>query len=108
MFLRSLLLSAFLLMFRCRPGGQAALQRQGPHRLDDRRGQTRHRRLGRRSRRVLHRASKGGDIFTAEEYGDYELTWEWKISPGGNSGLKYRVMQISWQRNPRLRISAPG
>jgi hypothetical protein len=44
---------------------------------------------------VLHRASKGGDIFTAEEYGDYELSWEWKIAPAGNSGLKYRVMQYS-------------
>lgn len=42
---------------------------------------------------ILHRAAKGGDIFTAEEYTDYELTWEWKISPGGNSGLKYRVLK---------------
>lgn len=42
---------------------------------------------------VLHRAAKGGDIYTVEEYGNYELTWEWKISPGGNSGLKYRVMK---------------
>lgn len=41
---------------------------------------------------VLHRASKGGDIFTAQEYGDYELAWEWKIAPGGNCGIKYRVM----------------
>ncbi len=40
---------------------------------------------------VLHRAAKGGDIFTAAEYENYELTWEWKISPAGNSGLKYRV-----------------
>jgi hypothetical protein len=40
---------------------------------------------------VLHRAAKGGDIFTAEEYGDFELTWEWKIAAAGNSGLKYRV-----------------
>lgn len=31
------------------------------------------------------------DLFTAAEYGDFELTFEWKISPGGNSGLKYRV-----------------
>ncbi len=43
---------------------------------------------------VLHRAAKGGDIYTAEEYTNYELTWEWKISPGGNSGLKYRVMKF--------------
>jgi len=42
---------------------------------------------------VLHRASSGGDIFTAREFGDFELTWDWKISPGGNSGLKYRVVK---------------
>jgi hypothetical protein len=42
---------------------------------------------------VLHRAAAGGDIYTAEEYGDFELSWEWKISPAGNSGLKYRVKQ---------------
>ena len=40
---------------------------------------------------VLHRAAKGGDIYTAQEYENYELSWEWKISPAGNSGLKYRV-----------------
>lgn len=40
---------------------------------------------------VLHRAAKGGDIYTAQEYENYELSWEWKISPGGNSGLKYRM-----------------
>ncbi len=42
---------------------------------------------------VLHRAAKGGDIYTAEAYGDFELSWEWKISPGGNSGLKYRMTE---------------
>jgi len=42
---------------------------------------------------VLHRAASGGDIFTNMEYGDFELTWDWKISPGGNSGLKYRVVK---------------
>lgn len=31
------------------------------------------------------------DLFTRAQYGDFELTFEWKISPGGNSGLKYRV-----------------
>ena len=40
---------------------------------------------------VLHRAAKGGDLYTAQEYENYELSWEWKISPGGNSGLKYRM-----------------
>ncbi|MEQ1827621.1 MAG: DUF1080 domain-containing protein [Pirellula sp.] len=32
-----------------------------------------------------------GHIVTTEEYGDFTLEFEWKIAPGGNSGLKYRV-----------------
>jgi hypothetical protein len=35
-----------------------------------------------------------GNIVTAEEYGDFELKFEWKISEGGNSGIKYRVRQF--------------
>ncbi|MCW5981485.1 MAG: DUF1080 domain-containing protein [Bryobacteraceae bacterium] len=31
------------------------------------------------------------DLFTAAGYGDFELAFDWKISPGGNSGVKYRV-----------------
>lgn len=40
---------------------------------------------------VLHRKSKGGDLYLPKEYGDFEFRWEWKISPKGNSGVKYRV-----------------
>ncbi len=40
---------------------------------------------------VLHRAGKGGDLYTAAEYGDFELSWEWKVATGGNSGVKYRL-----------------
>ncbi|TWT85751.1 hypothetical protein Pla123a_05580 [Posidoniimonas polymericola] len=32
-----------------------------------------------------------GSIYTAEEYGDFELAFRWKIPPRGNSGVKYRV-----------------
>lgn len=34
----------------------------------------------------------GGDLMTAEAYGDFELRIDWKISPGGNSGIMYRVV----------------
>ncbi|NNM30492.1 MAG: sulfatase-like hydrolase/transferase [Akkermansiaceae bacterium] len=41
---------------------------------------------------ALHRkASGGGSIYTRDEYGDFELELEWKISPKGNSGIKYRM-----------------
>ena len=33
----------------------------------------------------------GGDIQTAAQYRDFELDFEWQISPGGNSGVFYRV-----------------
>ena len=34
----------------------------------------------------------GGDIVTAEQFDDFELAWEWRIAPGGNSGLKYNLL----------------
>lgn len=33
-------------------------------------------------------------IVTAGEFGDFSLAFEWRIAPGGNSGLKYRVRQF--------------
>lgn len=40
---------------------------------------------------MLVRTSRGGSIYTAKEYGDFDLSFEWKIAPRGNSGVKYRV-----------------
>lgn len=34
-----------------------------------------------------------GDIVTNDEYGDFELELEWKISEGGNSGIMYHVKE---------------
>jgi hypothetical protein len=31
------------------------------------------------------------DLFTQEKFRDFELVFDWRISPGGNSGLKYRI-----------------
>lgn len=35
----------------------------------------------------------GGDLMTVETFGDFEVTWEWKVTPGANSGLKYNVSE---------------
>lgn len=40
---------------------------------------------------ALVRTGKAGDILTKGEFGDFELSIEWKISEGGNSGIIYRV-----------------
>src|SRR5258708_1634896 len=40
---------------------------------------------------VLVTAGKAGDLVTVGEFADFELSLEWKISEGGNSGVIYRV-----------------
>ena len=35
----------------------------------------------------------GGDIVSEQEFANFELEWEWKIAPGGNSGLMYHVIE---------------
>ena len=40
---------------------------------------------------VVHRNARGGDIITKEKFKDFDLTFEWKISEAGNSGIKYRT-----------------
>jgi hypothetical protein len=36
---------------------------------------------------------KGGDIVTDDEYENFELSVEWKVTPGANSGIMYRVAE---------------
>jgi hypothetical protein len=31
------------------------------------------------------------DLFTKDKFRDFELDWEWKVAPGANSGVKYRI-----------------
>ena len=35
------------------------------------------------------------DIITTDTYDHFDLTWDWKVAPGGNSGLKYYVLEDS-------------
>ena len=42
---------------------------------------------------ALTRVGKGGDIVSDQEFENFELTLEWKIAPGGNSGVFYRVVE---------------
>jgi len=48
-----------------------------------------------------------GDIMTVEEFGDFELKLEWKISPGGNSGIFFRVSEkreAIWHTGPEMQV----
>ena len=43
---------------------------------------------------------EGGDILTTNTYRDFELVFEWKVSPGANSGVKYNVSEAMSTASP--------
>ncbi|MFN0243445.1 MAG: family 16 glycoside hydrolase [Planctomycetota bacterium] len=55
----------------------------------------------------LVRTGSGGDIVTSEEFEDFELALEWKVSPGGNSGVFFRVGEDDdavWRTGPEMQV----
>jgi hypothetical protein len=56
---------------------------------------------------ALTRAGKGGDIITSDQFGDFELTLEWKVAPGANSGVFFRVTEddpVMWHGAPEIQV----
>jgi Domain of Unknown Function (DUF1080) len=55
---------------------------------------------------ALTRIAAGGDIITKEQFENFELELEWKVAPGGNSGVFFRVaedtMKYVWQTGPEM------
>lgn len=55
----------------------------------------------------LVRTAPGGDIATDEEFADFELQLEWRISPGGNSGIFFRSaagFRWPWETGPEMQV----
>ena len=49
----------------------------------------------------------GGDLVTVDQYGDFELTLEWRIAEKGNSGIMYRVTEqhdAPWMTGPEYQV----
>ncbi len=42
----------------------------------------------------VHGGEHAGDLVTKKTYGDFELELDWKVSPGGNSGIFFDVQDI--------------
>lgn len=58
---------------------------------------------------ALARVESGGDIITREQFDSFELRLEWKISPGGNSGIMWHVIesdavQATYQSGPEMQV----
>jgi hypothetical protein len=49
----------------------------------------------------------GIDLVTRDTYGDFELEFEWRVAPGGNSGVMYRVVETAeaaWTTGPEYQV----
>ena len=55
----------------------------------------------------LTRVGGGGDIITTEKFRDFDLMLEWKVGPGGNSGVMYRVTEdneATYHSGPEMQV----
>jgi hypothetical protein len=51
--------------------------------------------------------ARGGDIVTEAQYADFELLLDWKVAPGGNSGIMFRVTEDaphSYESGPEMQV----
>ena len=49
----------------------------------------------------------GADLITRDRFGDFELEFEWRVAPGGNSGVMYRVAETpdpAWTTGPEYQV----
>jgi hypothetical protein len=58
-------------------------------------------------------AKVGGSLITQRQFGNFELSLEWKISPGGNSGILYHVVEQpqfkqSYETGPEYQVLDDG
>jgi hypothetical protein len=56
---------------------------------------------------ALTRVGEGSDIVTVDQFENFELALEWKVAPGGNSGIMYRVtedLDHTYESGPEMQV----
>jgi hypothetical protein len=56
---------------------------------------------------AMLRSGDGGDLTTIEDFADFELRYEWRISEGGNSGVMYRATEdrgYPWETGAEMQV----
>jgi hypothetical protein len=56
---------------------------------------------------AITRVGPGGDIVTREQFASFELSLEWRVASGGNSGVMYRVTeqdQDTYRTGPEMQV----
>jgi hypothetical protein len=62
---------------------------------------------------VLHALGGAGrvSLISMQRFGDFDLALEWRLPPGGNSGVLYRVdenAEAPWQSGPEMQLLDNG
>jgi hypothetical protein len=58
-------------------------------------------------RNSIEHTPGGGDLVSVEQFQDFDLSFEWQVAPGGNSGVMYRVSEdypAPYQSGPEYQI----
>lgn len=56
---------------------------------------------------ALTRVGQAGDIVTVDQFQDFELTLDWMVAPGGNSGIFFRASEDTdwiYQNAPEMQV----
>jgi len=48
------------------------------------------------------------DLLSEASYGDFELVFDWRVSPGGNTGVKYRIQDTVFVDNTKIQPGPNG
>lgn len=56
---------------------------------------------------ALTRVGSGGDIISVDQFGSFELALQWKVAPGGNSGVMFHVVEgpdETYKSGPEMQV----
>lgn len=56
---------------------------------------------------AIERGTGGGDLVTSETFANFELALDWKVAPGGNSGIMYRIADTgehTYETGPEMQV----
>jgi hypothetical protein len=56
---------------------------------------------------AITRVGEGGDLVTEAQYANFELEFDWMVTPGGNSGVFYRIdpsVEVTYMSAPEYQV----
>lgn len=57
--------------------------------------------------KTVPHAAMREDLMSAAMFRDFEMTLEWKVAPGANSGVKYRIQDVVLMDRDKMKLDLP-